>query len=379
MVKKRMKIAKNEKAESNMVSIVIGVIILLGTLYIGLSIVSSIENTVEDTGIGSYATARLSFGTGSVDNYPITGYTTHESLNQLNESYGQAFSCNTTGILYQANFYLNYSGSPDFTLTADLYAVNESGEAESDAIPTGSPLATSEGIPHTDFDNSSFAVYNFRFTDDYELTNGIDYCIVVNASSYNSGDIYVGLNYGSGTHAGHAVHNLNGDWAYDDNIDTCFEVFIEPIEDNSSVQIDNIIFEFDVANEGTVGEGNITVNICNNSRSEAITNLSAAINANPTLGAVMTATRTATTVELTYKTRDAIANEISLYETLKNAVWGGNTFVGGVDDETFYAINDALSGSTEDAYGMAAIMPIVMIAVAILGALIGLIIVFRRE
>jgi hypothetical protein len=50
---------------------------------------------------------------------------------------------------------------------------------------------------------------------------------------------------------------------------------------------------------------------------------------------------------------------------------------GGVDDDTFYSTETDLIATTDASYAMAGIMPIVMIAVAVLGGLLGILYLFR--
>ena len=50
-----------------------------------------------------------------------------------------------------------------------------------------------------------------------------------------------------------------------------------------------------------------------------------------------------------------------------------------VVNDTFYDTSVALTNTTEASFAMAGIMPIVMIAVAVLGGLLGVLYLFRRD
>ena len=68
---------------------------------------------------------------------------------------------------------------------------------------------------------------------------------------------------------------------------------------------------------------------------------------------------------------------------LLSVLYIGLTIIDGVEDgsamdegDTFYDVNSDLTNTTASAYTMAGIMPIVLIAVALLGAMLGLMYVF---
>ena len=62
--------------------------------------------------------------------------------------------------------------------------------------------------------------------------------------------------------------------------------------------------------------------------------------------------------------------------TIIDGVESGSAMVSG---DTFYAVNQDLTNTTASAYTMAGIMPIVLIAVALLGAMLGLMYIFGRR
>ena len=71
---------------------------------------------------------------------------------------------------------------------------------------------------------------------------------------------------------------------------------------------------------------------------------------------------------------------------LLSVLYIGLTIVDGVEQgasmevgDTFYDVNQGLTNTTASAYTMAGIMPIVLIAVALLGSMLGLMYIFGRR
>lgn len=71
---------------------------------------------------------------------------------------------------------------------------------------------------------------------------------------------------------------------------------------------------------------------------------------------------------------------------LLSVLYIGLTIVDGVEKganmettDTFYAVNADLTNTTASAYTMAGIMPIVLIAVALLGSMLGLMYIFGKR
>jgi len=79
-------------------------------------------------------------------------------------------------------------------------------------------------------------------------------------------------------------------------------------------------------------------------------------------------------------TADVAGTDANAYATTTNSTnctWTDATLTGGVDGDALYSASADMNGVTESAYGMAGIMPIVMIAVAILASLLGVVYLFR--
>ena len=153
--------------------------------------------------------------------------------------------------------------------------------------------------------------------------------------------------------------------------------FTDLANDSAMVTVSTVTFELDT--EGNTTAGNVVVPIGDTAILTAVTNLTAYINANATVSALVTAANTSTTVGITADARGTSANSIVTTTNAANATWGAATMSGGVEDDTFYTTNTDLIGTTEASFAMAGIMPIVMIAVAVLGGLLGVLYLFRRR
>jgi len=142
-------------------------------------------------------------------------------------------------------------------------------------------------------------------------------------------------------------------------------------------------FEFNTTGTGvTAGFINVDVSGGWNTSGLVHTNLTAAINGNTTLAALITAVNTTTgaanTTTITADARGVAANSYALVDGTSTGVWSPvSAMSGGVDDDTFYTTNVALIATTDSSYAMAGIMPIVMIAVAVLAGLLGILYLFR--
>ena len=111
--------------------------------------------------------------------------------------------------------------------------------------------------------------------------------------------------------------------------------------------------------------GNVTV---------SMTNLVAEITANSTL---LTATSDAGVGTVTALVVGAAGNDYAFTTNVTGATVDAATLTGGADADALYTASVDMDSTTENAYGMAGIMPIVMIAVAILASLLGIVYLFR--
>ena len=101
----------------------------------------------------------------------------------------------------------------------------------------------------------------------------------------------------------------------------------------------------------------------------AITNLVAEIIANSTL---VTAVDNTNSTTITSVLAGTTGNAYATTETGTNLTFGAATLTGGVDGSAFYDSSTALTTSAEGAYDMAGLLPTVLIATGILGALLGI-------
>ena len=106
----------------------------------------------------------------------------------------------------------------------------------------------------------------------------------------------------------------------------------------------------------------------------SMTNLVAEITANSTL---LSATNVDGVGTVTALVAGAAGNDYAFTTNVTGATVDAATLTGGVDADALYTASTDMDTTTESAYGMAGIMPIVLIAVAILASLLGIVYLFR--
>jgi len=148
--------------------------------------------------------------------------------------------------------------------------------------------------------------------------------------------------------------------------------------DEETITIAGYTFEINVSGTGAHTPGNIEVAVADTTASAFCLAMKTAVNNNASLSAVLTATNTTSEVLLTYDTKTADGNSVITTEAMANATWSAATMTGGESASEFYDTQENLIGVTEDSYSMAGIMPVVMIAGAVLAALMGILYLFRR-
>lgn len=97
--------------------------------------------------------------------------------------------------------------------------------------------------------------------------------------------------------------------------------------DAETVTIEGVTFELDT--EGNTSAGRVAVPIADTAAATATVNLTAAINGNATTAALVTATSTATTVNLIADATGTGGNAIDTTEAMGNGTWGAATLTGG--------------------------------------------------
>lgn len=103
-------------------------------------------------------------------------------------------------------------------------------------------------------------------------------------------------------------------------------------------------------------------------------NLVAEITANSTQ---VTATNVLGVGTVTAITPGVVGNAYDFNTDVTGGTAGAATLTGGVAADALYTASQDMDTTTESAYGMAGIMPVVMIAVAILASLLGIVYLFR--
>jgi len=137
----------------------------------------------------------------------------------------------------------------------------------------------------------------------------------------------------------------------------------------------NISTETYTFTNGTSGAFDVDVGSDAGNASYSTSQLVAEITANSTLVTAVDNTDNSTTV--TSVITGTTGNAYGTTENVTNAAWGSTTLTGGLAEDSLYQTSTDMDNTTEDAYGMASIMPIVMIAVAVLGGLLGVLYLFR--
>ncbi|MFA5542455.1 MAG: hypothetical protein WDA47_01670 [Bacilli bacterium] len=150
-----------------------------------------------------------------------------------NHSVGQSFYGDGNE-LAQVEFFIQKSNSPTGYAYAKLYA--HSGTFGTSSIPTGSALATSEGVDVSTL--GAYALVAFTFTDGYILGDGTPYVICL---EYTGGDttdkLYVGCDSSSPTHEGNASRTSDmANW-FSRAEDMIFYVYVYEASADCSVNI----------------------------------------------------------------------------------------------------------------------------------------------
>lgn len=137
----------------------------------------------------------------------------------------QVFQAGLSRALNSAKFYLLKTGSPTGSAFAHIYATT--GSLGTTAIPTGSPLATSDAFDVSTL-TGSLALITFTFTGAnlISITSGTNYAV---AFKYSGGDasnlVRIGIDSTSPTHAGNLASFNGSSWTAFSSLDTAFYVY----------------------------------------------------------------------------------------------------------------------------------------------------------
>jgi len=137
---------------------------------------------------------------------------------------GQAITLTTQTIITSVKFYLKRVTAPTGNLYAMIYAAT--GTVGTNAIPTGSALATSDAVDSSGI-GVVYALVTFTFSTPYLASAG-DYCIVINGDNVLNQPIYVGRDSSTPTHEGNGNYKFQGSWYSWSTVDTCFYLYGNP-------------------------------------------------------------------------------------------------------------------------------------------------------
>lgn len=139
-----------------------------------------------------------------------------------NTAFGQCFTA-IDCVLHSFKFLMRKFASPTGSAVAKLYAI--SGTYGTNAIPTGSVLATSDNFDVSTL-TTTYTLVEFLFTGEQKilLTNTTKYYAVIEYSGGNDTDFLVG---GLGTASPHGGNNAYyaGSWTADNQFDMEFEIY----------------------------------------------------------------------------------------------------------------------------------------------------------
>lgn len=159
-----------------------------------------------------------------IDSYSETNRNTDEDLmGTFQSGYGQSITGNGSTI-GSAQFYLRKSTSPTGNAVAKIYAI--SGIHGTNAVPSGSALATSDNVDVSTIPTASNTLITFTFSgvNQITLTNTTNYIITIEYTGGNGSNfIDVGVDASSPTHAGNASF-FDTSWHSTSSYDICFYV-----------------------------------------------------------------------------------------------------------------------------------------------------------
>lgn len=142
---------------------------------------------------------------------------------------GQAFTSSTTLPLSSAVFYLWKTGSPTGTASAMVY--NMGGTYGTNAVPSGSPIATSDVINVASLTSTpTLTSLTFSGTNRVTLNAGSRYVVTFEFTGGNGSNfVVVGAQSWMPAHSGNTCYFVGGGWTGDSGYDTIFYVYGDPI------------------------------------------------------------------------------------------------------------------------------------------------------
>lgn len=163
---------------------------------------------------------------GTIDSCSESNYATDITLSVdvgigTNMS-GQSITGNG-GSLTSVKFYLKKSGTLSGTMYAKLYA--HTGTYGTSSIPTGSALATSDGVAESSL-TTSYQLIEFTFSTPYTLSNGTYYVIIFEPATYTASNYtVVGVTSASVSSGNSSRNQVPTGWAESASEDLCFYAY----------------------------------------------------------------------------------------------------------------------------------------------------------
>lgn len=156
-----------------------------------------------------------------IDSYAISNNDGSITYNPTSTAYGESFTGDGNDIDEIDVESLIASGSPTGNATIEIYA--HSGVFGTSSVPTGSILATSDGIDVTTF-TGSLATYTFNFSTPYTTVNGTKYVWQLRHVGTAGNVIGIGRDNSSPTHTGNASRWGGSSWQVPGSFDCGFEI-----------------------------------------------------------------------------------------------------------------------------------------------------------
>lgn len=163
-----------------------------------------------------------------VDSYGIPNFDSYQQVQGgFAPGFGQSFTSSIIQRLYSARFLLQKAGAPTGTAVAKIY--NVSGTPGTNAVPTGSALATSGTINVASLTGTA-TVTEFFFTGTNAIPLGVGNYFVT--FEYFGGDssnyVNVAQDQSSPTHPGNEAGLVSGTWFENHSYDMIFFVYATP-------------------------------------------------------------------------------------------------------------------------------------------------------
>ncbi len=141
------------------------------------------------------------------------------------QGFGQSFTSNANGLLDTCKFFLNKSGLPTGNMVSKLY--NISGVSGTNAVPSGSAIATSDNVDVASLTGLfQLVTFNFSGINRVNLSKDNSYIIAIEYSGGNNSNyVGVGSDDTNLTASGNAAYLHSPVWTADEFTDIIFYVY----------------------------------------------------------------------------------------------------------------------------------------------------------